>query len=82
MLVKAKVHLPFCLFLTFSSVQDQEHYAQWTKHHSTHLGGGVLAFLFGALMEELGLQVPLSSEQRAQGTRHPTVPRSQTPFLK
>lgn len=45
-------------------------------------GGGVLAFLFGALMEELGLQVPLSSEQRAQGTRHPTVPRSQTPFLK
>ena len=57
------------------------HFAQWTKHHSVHLCLGLPIFS-GNLVEGMGLQVPLRGGQRAQGTRHHMVPRSQTLFLK
>lgn len=68
---------PFVCFLTLSSAQDHEHPAKWTKPHSIHLFGAGLP-----LWKLNGIGATGPSEQRAQGARHPTVPRSQTPFLK
>ena len=78
--VKAKVQLPFC-FLTCSSAQDWEHSASGQSITQS------ICFVAGLPLwkprgKDGAAGPPRHSEQRVWGTRYPTAPRSQTPFLK
>lgn len=68
-------------FFAFSSAQDQEGSARWTKHHSVCL----FCCQPSAWKPpgKAGAAGPSQqSEQRAWGTTYPTGPRSQNPFFK
>lgn len=68
-------------FFAFSSAQDQERSARWTKHHSVYL----FCCQPSAWTPpgKAGAAGPSQqSEQRAWGTTYPTGPRSQNPFFK
>lgn len=75
-LFKPKGTCPFVIF-TFSSVQDREHSAKRTQHHSPFVGWAGLAF-----WKPNRRGGAPQNEQRAWDTRHRPPHSSQRPFLK